>query len=52
MAKAELAKVRTTHPFDITLWNIRAPPAGADEGEVKKWRRLYQYDIVSCTKAF
>ncbi|KAL7421744.1 hypothetical protein Q5752_003515 [Cryptotrichosporon argae] len=45
VAKADLAAVRRTHPFDITLWNIRAPPAGADKCEAKKWRRLYQYDI-------
>lgn len=39
--------MRQTHPFQLVLWNIRTPPAGADENEAKKWRRLYQYDIVS-----
>jgi hypothetical protein len=31
----------------LTYWNIRDPPKEADEREAKKWRRLYQYDIVS-----
>lgn len=47
VAKAELVQIRKTHPFDIKLWNIRAPPPDSDEREAKKWRRLYQYEIVS-----
>ena len=47
VAKEELAVLRRTHPFDLEYWNIRSPPVGADEREAKKWRRLYQYDIVS-----
>lgn len=46
VAKVELAHVRRTHPFELRLWNIRDPPAEVDEREAKKWRRLYQYDIV------
>ncbi len=46
MAKVELQKIRQTHPFEIKLWNIRDPPAGAEEAEVQKWRRAYQYEIV------
>ena len=41
-----MAILRKSTPFDLTYWNIRDPPAGADEWEVKKWRRAYQYDIV------
>ena len=46
VAKQELAILRKSTPFDLTYWNIRDPPTGADEWEVKKWRRAYQYDIV------
>lgn len=46
VAKQELAVLRRSTPFDLTYWNIREPPVGADEWEAKKWRRLYQYDIV------
>ncbi|WVF71584.1 hypothetical protein IAT40_006392 [Kwoniella sp. CBS 6097] len=45
VAKHELSILRRTTPFDLTLWNIRDPPEGADFKEAKKWRRLYQYDI-------
>jgi hypothetical protein len=47
VAKVELARIRQTRAFDLQLWNIRAPPAEADAKEAKRWRRLYQYDIVS-----
>jgi hypothetical protein len=47
IAKQDLAIVRQTHPFDLTLWNIRSPPPEVDAGAAKRWRRLYQYDIVS-----
>ena len=46
VAKSELEAVRQTHPFNLDLWNIRDPPVGADAREAKRWRRLYQYDIV------
>lgn len=46
VAKQELSILRRTTPFDLTYWNIRDPPPGANEREAKKWRRLYQYDIV------
>jgi hypothetical protein len=46
VAKQELAILRKSTAFDLTYWNIRDPPPGADEWEVKKWRRAYQYDIV------
>ncbi|WWD17409.1 hypothetical protein CI109_101850 [Kwoniella shandongensis] len=45
VAKHELNLLRQTTPFELTLWNIRDPPSGADPKEAKKWRRLYQYDI-------
>jgi len=45
--KVELDKLRKVQPFDLDYWNIRDPPPGTDEREGKKWRRLYQYDIVS-----
>ena len=45
--KAELDKIRRTHPFELEYWNIRDPPTGTNERDSKKWRRLYQYDIVS-----
>jgi hypothetical protein len=47
VAKQELAILRKSTAFDLVYWNIRDPPSGADEWEAKKWRRLYQYDIVS-----
>jgi hypothetical protein len=47
VAKQELAIARKSTEFDLTYWNIRDPPVGADEWEVKKWRRAYQYDVVS-----
>ncbi|WWC89463.1 uncharacterized protein L201_004387 [Kwoniella dendrophila CBS 6074] len=47
VAKQDLANLRRSTPFELNLWNIRDPPSGTDEKEVKKWRRLYQYDIVS-----
>lgn len=47
VAKAELSKLQKRVRFDVDYWNIRDPPAGSDEREAKKWRRLYQYDIVS-----
>jgi hypothetical protein len=49
--KVELAQIRKTHPFELDLWNIRDPPSGSDERESKKWRRLYQYDIVGAYNA-
>jgi len=52
VAKTDLAQVRTTHPFNIKIWNIRDPPRDAAEEEVKKWRRLYQYEIVSARSRF
>jgi hypothetical protein len=48
VAKQELAVLRRSTPFDLTYWNIRDPPPEVDEWEAKKWRRLYQYDIVGC----
>ena len=50
--KVELDKIRKVQPFDLDYWNIRDPPAGTDEREGKKWRRLYQYDIVSLLSFF
>lgn len=47
VAKQELAVLRRSTPFDLVYWNIRDPPPEADDWEAKKWRRLYQYDIVS-----
>lgn len=47
VAKQDLASVYQASPFQLVLWNIRAPPVEASEREAKKWRRLYQYDIVS-----
>jgi hypothetical protein len=47
VAKLELAKVRQVRHFDLELFNIRSPPADVDAKEAKRWRRLYQYDIVS-----
>jgi hypothetical protein len=47
VAKHDLATVYQTTPFQLVLWNIRAPPEEASERDAKKWRRLYQYDIVS-----
>lgn len=46
-----MAKIRQAHPFDLELFNIRSPPVDVDAREAKKWRRLYQYDIVSWTPA-
>lgn len=42
-----LDMVHETHPFDLTLFNIRDPPKDADPMEANKWKRMYQYDIVS-----
>lgn len=39
--------VYETHPFDLELFNIRDPPKEADPMEANKWKRMYQYDIVS-----
>lgn len=39
--------VYETHPFDLELFNIRDPPKDADPMEANKWKRMYQYDIVS-----
>ncbi|KAL1413536.1 hypothetical protein Q8F55_001310 [Vanrija albida] len=45
VAKAELAQVRQTHPFTISLWDIRKPPADASDADAARWRRAYQYEI-------
>ncbi|KLT39846.1 hypothetical protein CC85DRAFT_288103 [Cutaneotrichosporon oleaginosum] len=47
VAKANLVAVRHTHPFEIKVWNIREPPADVGAEDVHKWRRAYQYEIVS-----
>ena len=44
--KQGLETVHKTHPFELDSWNIRDPPIGSSDKEAKKWRRLYQYDIV------
>ncbi|WOO77050.1 uncharacterized protein LOC62_01G000649 [Vanrija pseudolonga] len=49
VAKQELAVLRQTHPFDITIWDIRSPPPSASEADAHRWRRAYQYDIVPRT---
>ncbi len=46
VAKADLAQVNQVEPFYLDTWNIRDPPKGASEADVKKWKRLYQYEIV------
>lgn len=50
--KVELVKLQKATPFEVDYWNIRDPPAGSDDKEAKKWRRLYQYDIVSIELTF
>lgn len=47
VAKVELEKLARTREFELRYWNIRDPPSEASEYDAKKWRRLYQYDIVS-----
>lgn len=46
VAKQELAILRRSVPFELTSFNIQSPPPETDEKEAKRWRRLYQYDIV------
>jgi hypothetical protein len=46
VAKEELASIRRDIPFNLTLFNIQSPSPDIDVNEAKRWRRLYQYDIV------